>query len=71
MSLPTTYEAYLLGGVATAMDFMDVLRDYDERRPTIEVLEAEIEWCFADAFVHFGNAFRQAAASIGDPDQQK
>ncbi len=50
------------GGVATAVDFLDVLSDYDASPPTIEEQEAEIERYFADAFVHFGRAFNRVAA---------
>ena len=53
------------GGVATAVDFLDVLSDYDANPPTVEEQEAEIERYFADAFVHFGRAFSCVAANIG------
>ena len=53
------------GGMATAVDFLGVLSDYDVSPPTIEEQEAEIERYFADAFVHFGRAFDLVAANIG------
>ena len=53
------------GGVATAMDFLGVLSDYDTSPLTVKEQEAEIEQYFADAFVHFGRAFTCAAAQIG------
>ena len=53
-----------LGGMATAFDFLDLLRDYDASLPSPQEQEAEIESYFADAFVHFGRAFSAAAAAL-------